>query len=146
MSHPEEIAMAHVLEILKSHPTGWGELDPAKLTECIEACFDCAQACTACADACLAEDMVSELVQCIRTDLDCADVCATTGTVLSRHGGLPAGLAQPIVRATPACTSTAGSARRRVAGARRRATSSPALWDSSPVAPPRGIRACAGFA
>jgi hypothetical protein len=99
MSHPEEIAMSHVLEMLKSHPTGWGELDPAKLTECIEACFDCAQACTACADACLAEDVVSELVQCIRTDLDCADVCATTGTVLSRHAGSDASLTKELVEA-----------------------------------------------
>src|SRR5215208_8249782 len=137
--------MSHVLQMLESHPKDWSELDLAKLTECIEACFDCAQACTACADACLAEHMVSELVQCIRTDLDCAAVCATTGTVLSatpvlmraspRHSskraGLPAGLAQPIVRATPACTSTAGSAPRRVAVVRRRATSSPALWGSS---------------
>jgi hypothetical protein len=89
--------MSHVLQMLESHPKDWGELDLAKLTECIEACFDCAQTCTACADACLAEDMVSELVHCIRTDLDCAAVCATTGTVLSRHAGSDASLTKELV-------------------------------------------------
>src|SRR5215203_6097456 len=79
--------MSRVQEMLEAHPHDWGGLDRAKLTECIEACFDCAQICTACADACLAEDTVSQLVQCIRSDLDCADVCATTGRVLSRHAG-----------------------------------------------------------
>jgi hypothetical protein len=95
----EEITMSRVQEMLEAHPHDWGGLDRAKLTECIEACFDCAQICTACADACLAEDTVSQLVQCIRSDLDCADVCATTGRVLSRHAGADPSVTKALLEA-----------------------------------------------
>ena len=46
------MAMSHVLQMLESHRKDWGELDLAKLTEWIEACFDCEQACRRCEAAC----------------------------------------------------------------------------------------------
>ena len=76
--------MSHVQAMLNAYPKDLGDVDRAKLTACIQACFECAQMCTACADACLSEDMVVEMTKCIRTDLDCADICAATGAVLSR--------------------------------------------------------------
>ena len=99
--------MSRVLEMVRSHPKGSAGFDQAKLTECIEACFECAQTCTACADACLAEDMVAELVTCIRTNLDCADVCATTGAVLSRPGS-DVSITEALLEACRAACQTCG--------------------------------------
>jgi hypothetical protein len=73
--------------MLDAHPQGSGSIDKAKLTECIEACFECAEICTACADACLGEEMVAELTRCIRTNLDCVDICVATGKILTRQTG-----------------------------------------------------------
>jgi hypothetical protein len=91
--------MTHVQAILDAYPKDLGDLDRAKLAECIEACFVCAQTCTACADACLSEEMVAELTKCIRTDLDCADICATTGAVLSRHTSYDANITKAVLEA-----------------------------------------------
>lgn len=40
--------MAHV-EMLEAYSKELGGIDPDKLAECIDACFECAQECTACA-------------------------------------------------------------------------------------------------
>lgn len=63
--------MHTVEQMLDTYPKDLGGIDRAKLTECIQACFECAQTCTACADACLSEDKVADLTQCIRANLDC---------------------------------------------------------------------------
>lgn len=94
--------------LLDSYPKDLGNLDRAKLAECITACFECAQACTACADACLSEDMVAELTKCIRSDLDCADICAATGNVLSRHTGYDANITRAILEACRVACSSCG--------------------------------------
>ncbi|EWT07723.1 hypothetical protein N864_23395 [Intrasporangium chromatireducens Q5-1] len=85
--------------MLEAYPRDLGDVDRARFTTCIQACFECAQACTACADACLSEEMVTELVTCIRTNLDCADLCASTGAVLSRHTGYDANLTRAVLEA-----------------------------------------------
>jgi hypothetical protein len=97
-----------VAEMLETYPADLGGVDRAKLTACIEACFDCSQACTACADACLSENMVGELTKCIRTNQDCADLSDATGRVLSRHTGYDANLTRAILIAcATACRACA---------------------------------------
>lgn len=83
----EELAMTNAILMLDAYPKDLGDVDKAKLAECIDACVTCSQTCTACADACLAEDMVKDLTDCIRTDLDCADLCDVTGRLLTRRTG-----------------------------------------------------------
>lgn len=102
--------------MLKTYPKGLGDVDRAKLTACIQACFECSQACTACADACLSEDMVAELTKCIRTNLDCADVCATTGAVLSRHTGYDANVTRAVLEACAQACAACGDECERHAG------------------------------
>ena len=89
--------------MLEAYPKDLGDLDRAKLTACIQACYECSQTCTACADSCLSEDMVADLVKCVRTNLDCADVCGTTGAILSRHTGYDANITRA---ALEACAQT----------------------------------------
>ena len=102
--------------MLKSYPRDLGEVDRAKLTACIEACFECSQACTACADACLSEDMVAELTKCIRINLDCADICATTGAVLSRHTGHDATVTRAVLKTCAQACAACGDECERHAG------------------------------
>ncbi len=91
--------MGYAQQMVEAHP-GQEAVDPRKLAECIEACFDCAQACTSCADACLGEDEVQSLARCIRLDLDCADVCDAVGRVLSRQTAFEPEMARPALEAT----------------------------------------------
>lgn len=100
--------MHTVEQMLQSYPKDLGDIDQAKLTECIQACFECAQTCTACADACLSGDMVAELTACIRSDLDCADICATTGSTLSRHTGYDANLTLAFLEACATACKACG--------------------------------------
>lgn len=127
--------MHTVEQMLETYPQDLGNIDRAKLSECIQACFECAQTCIACADACLSEDSVADLTKCIRANLDCADICTTTGSALSRHTGYepmsrgpslkpaqqPARRAATAARNMPRCMNTAASAPRRAGGASRRA-------------------------
>lgn len=91
--------MGNASAMLETYPADLGHVDRAKLTRCIEACFECAQTCTACADACLSEAGVVELIKCVRSNLDCADICETTGRVLSRHTGYDANLTRQMLQA-----------------------------------------------
>jgi len=91
--------MTHIQSMPHAHPVGSGNIDKAKLTECIQACFECAQTCAACADACLSEEMVAELTNCIRSSLDCLDICVATGKILSRHAGHNADITLSVLRA-----------------------------------------------
>src|SRR5215212_6805498 len=100
--------MTVAAQMLDTYPKDLGGVDRARMTACIEACFDCVQACTACADACLSEDMVAELTTCIRTCSDCADVCDTTGRVLSRHTGYDANLTRAVLEACAAACKACG--------------------------------------
>lgn len=102
--------MHTVEQMLEAYPKDLGNIDRAKWTECIQACFECAQTCTACADACLSEDTVADLTKCIRANLDCADICTTTGSALSRHTGYDANVTRALLEVcATACTSCGDS-------------------------------------
>ena len=75
-----------VQEMIAAHPNAKGRPN-ARLTDCIEQCYNCAQTCTSCADASLAEPDILELKQVIRLCLDCADICTPTGSMASRRTG-----------------------------------------------------------
>jgi hypothetical protein len=135
--------MSHVKAMLDAYPKDLGNVDRTKLAECIEACFECARTCTACADACLSEEIVAELTKCIRptsTALISAQppvrcypgTPATTRTSPRpcwRPAASPAQAAQPNVKVTQVCMSTAASAARRAADVNPPVPICSLLWD-----------------
>ena len=111
--------MTHIQWMPHARRKGPGNIDKAKLAECIQTCFECAQTCGACADACLSDETVAELTKCIRTTLDCVDICVATGKILARDAGDNAEIGHAVLRACrAACKACADECARHASAGR----------------------------
>lgn len=101
----KEKPMTYERSIMHAQPLDPGPIDRAKLTECIQACFDCAQTCAGCADLCMSEETTAELTTCVHTNLDCFDICAATGKILSRNPSLTGDITRAMLQACRAASN-----------------------------------------